>query len=112
MDRISCFTIIRRIFRLDGHMRKRRIFPWNNRNQSDLAGDWQGEYRCGRDFRVLCPWNDCVPDGDRGRKGRRKESENEIRGRWGVLRGREREYFVEMVTWSREIGSFYLCYYK
>lgn len=80
---------IRRIFRLDGHMRKRRILPWHNRNQPDLAGDRQGEYRCWYDIRVFCPWNDRVPDGNRGGKGRRKESEDEIWGRWGVLRGEE-----------------------
>lgn len=91
-----------RIFRTDGHMRKRRILPWNNHNQPDLAGDRQGKYRCRRDIRVLCPWNDCVPDGDRGEKGRRKESEDEIWGRWGVLRGRGREYFVGMVRESRD----------
>lgn len=91
-----------RIFRTDGHMRKRRILPWNNHNQPDLAGDRQGKYRCRRDIRVLCPWNDCVPDGDRGGKGRRKESEDEIWGRWGVLRGRGREYFVGMVRESRD----------
>ena len=89
MDRISCFTIIRRIFRLDGHMRKRRILPWHNRNQPDLAGDRQGEYRCRRDIPVLCPWNDCVPDGDRGRKGKSKEGGDEIGGRWGVLGGKK-----------------------
>ncbi len=75
---------IRRIFRSDGHMRKGRILPWNNRNQPDLAGHRQGKYRCRRDIRVLCPWNDCVPDGNRGGKGRSKEGEDEIRGRWGV----------------------------
>ena len=42
------------------------------------------KYRCRRDIRVLRPWNDCVPDGNRGGKGRRKESEDEIWGRWGV----------------------------
>lgn len=68
---------------------KGRILPWNNHNQPDLAGDRQGKYRCRRDIRVLCPWNDCVPDGDRGGKGRRKESEDEIWGRWGILRGEE-----------------------
>lgn len=77
---------IRRILRTDGHMRKRCILPWNNRNQPDLAGDRQGEYRCRSDIPVLCPWNDRVPDGDCGRKGRRKESEDEIWGRWGALR--------------------------
>ena len=43
-------------------MRQGRILSWNNRNQPDLAGDRQGEYRCRRDIRVLCPWNDRVPD--------------------------------------------------
>ena len=80
---------IRRIFRADGHMRKRRILPWNNRNQPDLAGNRTGKYRCGCDIRVLCPWNDCVPDGNRGGKRRRKESEDETGGRWGVLRGKK-----------------------
>ena len=80
---------IRRILRTDGHMRKRRILPWNNRNQSDFAGDRQGEYRCRRNIPVLCPWNDRVPDGNRGGKRRRKESEDETGGRWGVLRGEE-----------------------
>lgn len=50
----------------------------------------------------FCPWNDRVPDGNREGKGRRKESEDEIRGRWGVLRERRREYFVGMVTESRD----------
>lgn len=44
---------IRRIFRLDGHMRKRRILPWHNRNQPDLTGDRQGEYRCWYDIRFF-----------------------------------------------------------
>ena len=82
-------------------MRKRCILPWNNRNQSDLAGDRQGKYRCRRDIPVLCAWNDRVPDGNRGGKGRRKESEDEIRGRWGVLSGRGREYFVGKFRESR-----------
>ena len=47
------------------------------------------KYRCRRDIRVLCTWDDRVPDGNHGGKGRRKESEDEIRGRWGILRGEE-----------------------
>lgn len=92
-------------------MRKRCILPWNNRNQPDLAGDRQGKYRCWCDIRVLCTRNDCVPDGNHGGKGRRKESEDETGGRWAVLRGRGREYFVGMVTGSREI-SHYLTFYN
>ena len=83
-------------------MLKGCILPWNNRNQPDLAGDRQGKYRRRRDIRVLCAWNDRVPDGNRGGKGRRKESEDEIRGRWGILRGRGRDYFVWMVRESRD----------
>lgn len=80
---------IRRIFWSDGYMRKRCILPWNNRNQPDLAGDRQGKYRYWCDIRVLCAWNDRVPDVNRGGEGRRKESEDEIWERWGVLRGEE-----------------------
>ena len=47
------------------------------------------KYRCRRDIRVLCTWDDRVPDGTHGGNGRRKESEDEIRGRWGILRGEE-----------------------
>lgn len=65
-------------------MRQGRILSWNNRNQPDLAGDRQGEYRCWCDIRVLCAWNDRVLDGNRGGEGRRKESGDEIGGRWGV----------------------------
>lgn len=83
-------------------MRKRCILPWNNRNQPDLAGDRQGKYRRRCDIRVLYPWNDRVPDGNHGGKGRRKESEDEIWGRWGVLRGRGREYFVGKFRESRD----------
>lgn len=88
-------------------MRKRCILPWYNRNQPDLAGDRQGEYRCWCDILVLCAWNDRVPDGNHRGKGRRKESEDEIWGRWGILRGEEENILYGWLE-SREIGSFYL----
>jgi len=40
-------------------------------------------------YPFFCPWNDRVPDGNRGGKGRRKESEDEIWGRWGCRDKRE-----------------------
>ena len=51
-----------RIFRSDGYMRKGRILPWNDSNQSDLTGYRQGKYRCWYDIRVLCTWDDRIPD--------------------------------------------------
>ena len=43
-------------------MRKGRILPWNDSNQSDLTGYRQGKYRCWYDIRVLCTWDDRIPD--------------------------------------------------